>query len=136
MGSANLTYLITGAASGIGAATAELLAERGDRVAIADINLGAADELASRLGADTIALELDITSASGWEVALDETVTRFESLDVLINNAGEWMRERTRLPGNVLASRPAGAPYLFARPLPRPFRVDERVVAGGARERP
>ncbi|MDQ1455769.1 MAG: hypothetical protein QOH28_1389 [Actinomycetota bacterium] len=87
-GSANLTYLITGAASGIGAATAELLAERGDRVVVADINFGAAEELASRLGADTIALELDITSASGWEVALDETVARFESLDVLINNAG------------------------------------------------
>jgi NAD(P)-dependent dehydrogenase (short-subunit alcohol dehydrogenase family) len=119
MGSANLTYLITGAASGIGAATAELLAERGDRVAIADINFGAAEELASRLGADTIALELDITSAAQQSDATPE-----------------WMRERTRLPGNVLASRPAGAPYLFARPLPRPFRVDERVVAGGARERP
>ncbi|MDP9333463.1 MAG: SDR family oxidoreductase [Actinomycetota bacterium] len=87
-GSATLTYLITGAASGIGAATAELLAERGDRVVVADINFGAAEELASRLGPDTIALELDITSASGWEAALDETVARFESLDVLINNAG------------------------------------------------
>jgi NAD(P)-dependent dehydrogenase (short-subunit alcohol dehydrogenase family) len=85
---APVTYLITGAASGIGAATAELLAERGDRVVIADINFRAAEELASRLGPDTIALELDITSERGWEVALDETVARFGSLDVLINNAG------------------------------------------------
>jgi NADP-dependent 3-hydroxy acid dehydrogenase YdfG len=85
---APVTYLITGAASGIGAATAELLAERGDRVVIADINFRAAEDLASRLGPDTIALELDITSERGWEVALDETVARFGSLDVVINNAG------------------------------------------------
>ena len=83
-----MTYLITGAASGIGAATAQLLAGRGDRVVIADVNLGAAEELASRLGPNAVALELDITSERGWEVALDETLARFGTLDVLINNAG------------------------------------------------
>ena len=83
-----MTYLITGAASGIGAATAELLAERGDRVVIADINIGAAEEVANGLGPDTIALELDITSERAWEVALDETVARFGILGVLVNNAG------------------------------------------------
>jgi NAD(P)-dependent dehydrogenase (short-subunit alcohol dehydrogenase family) len=82
------TYLITGAASGIGAATAELLAERGDRVVIADVNFGAAEEHARKLGPHIIALELDITSERGWELALDETVARFDTLDVLINNAG------------------------------------------------
>jgi NAD(P)-dependent dehydrogenase (short-subunit alcohol dehydrogenase family) len=87
-GSAPATYLITGAASGIGAATAELLAGRGDRVTIADINLPAAEALAARLGPDTIALELDITSERAWEAALDETVARFGPLDVLVNNAG------------------------------------------------
>ena len=83
-----MAYLVTGAASGIGAATAELLATRGDRVVIADVNVGAAEEVASRLGPDAIALELDITSESAWEAALDETAVRFGSLDVLINNAG------------------------------------------------
>jgi NAD(P)-dependent dehydrogenase (short-subunit alcohol dehydrogenase family) len=87
-GSASATYLITGAASGIGAATAELLSERGDRVVVADINVAAAGALATRLGPDTIALELDITSERAWEAALDETVARFGALDVLINNAG------------------------------------------------
>jgi NAD(P)-dependent dehydrogenase (short-subunit alcohol dehydrogenase family) len=87
-GSATSTYLITGAASGIGAATAELLAGRGDRVVIADVNVGAAEQVASRLGPDAIAVELDITSESAWEVALDETAARFGSLDVLVNNAG------------------------------------------------
>jgi NAD(P)-dependent dehydrogenase (short-subunit alcohol dehydrogenase family) len=85
---ATATYFITGAASGIGAATAELLAGRGDHVVIADINVDAAENLAKRLGHETIALELDITSEAGWETALDETVARFGSLDVLINNAG------------------------------------------------
>jgi NAD(P)-dependent dehydrogenase (short-subunit alcohol dehydrogenase family) len=87
-GSTTLTYLITGAASGIGAATAELLAKRGDRVVIADINFGAAEQLAERLGADAVALELDITSERAWETALDDAVARFGTLDVLINNAG------------------------------------------------
>jgi len=82
------TYLVTGAASGIGAATAELLAERGDHIVIADINIGAAKALASRLGPEAIAVELDITSESGWERALDEATARFGALDVLINNAG------------------------------------------------
>ena len=87
-GNAPVTFLVTGAASGIGAATAELLAERGDRVVIADINVAAAEALASRLGPDTIALELDVTSEHAWERALDETVARFGALDVLVNNAG------------------------------------------------
>ena len=87
-GSTTSTYLITGAASGIGAATAELLAGRGDRVVIADVNVDAAEQVASRLGPDAVAVELDITSESAWEVALDETAARFGSLDVLVNNAG------------------------------------------------
>ena len=85
---AQATFLITGAASGIGAATTELLVGRGDRVVIADINIGAAEALAARLGPDASAVELDITSEIGWEVALDETVARHGALDVLINNAG------------------------------------------------
>ncbi len=73
---ATATYLITGGASGIGAATAELLAGQ------------AAEALASRLGPDTIAVELDITSENGWEAALDESAARFGVLDVVVNNAG------------------------------------------------
>lgn len=81
------TFLITGAASGIGAATAEMLAERGERVVLADINIAAAEVVAGRLGPNAIALELDITSESGWEAVLDEVESQFGSLDVLINNA-------------------------------------------------
>jgi NAD(P)-dependent dehydrogenase (short-subunit alcohol dehydrogenase family) len=82
------TYLVTGAASGIGAATVELLTGRGDRVVIADIDIAAARALAARLGPNAIAVELDITMETAWEAALDETAARFGALDVLINNAG------------------------------------------------
>jgi NAD(P)-dependent dehydrogenase (short-subunit alcohol dehydrogenase family) len=82
------THLVTGAASGIGAATATLLADRGQRVVITDIDGERATALATTLGPNTIALRLDITSERDWETALDETTARFGALDVLINNAG------------------------------------------------
>jgi NAD(P)-dependent dehydrogenase (short-subunit alcohol dehydrogenase family) len=82
------THLITGAASGIGAATATLLAGRGDRVVITDIEVERAAALAAALGANAIALELDITSEREWEAALNGTEAHFGALDVLINNAG------------------------------------------------
>ncbi len=82
------TYLVTGAASGIGAATARLLAGRGDRVVIADIDIESATALATGLGTNAMAIQLDITSETDWEAALDETVAKLGSFDVLINNAG------------------------------------------------
>ena len=80
-------YLITGAASGIGAATAQLAASRGDRVAIADINDEGAAAAAKAAGSNAVALHLDICSRDQWETALDEVWKRFGRLDVLVNNA-------------------------------------------------
>jgi NAD(P)-dependent dehydrogenase (short-subunit alcohol dehydrogenase family) len=82
------TYLVTGGASGIGAATADLVAGRGDQVVIADIDIPAAEALAARLGPSSIAVDLDVTSERAWEAALDEAAARFGALDVLVNNAG------------------------------------------------
>jgi NAD(P)-dependent dehydrogenase (short-subunit alcohol dehydrogenase family) len=78
---------ITGAASGIGAATAELAATRGYRVVIADINEAGARAVAAKLGDGALAVKLDITSPSQWERALDKTYKAFGRLDVLVNNA-------------------------------------------------
>ncbi len=81
------TLLIAGAASGIGAATARLAAERGHRVVLADIDLAGARTVADEIGDKAVATALDITADDQWERVLDETWARFGGLDVLVNNA-------------------------------------------------
>jgi NAD(P)-dependent dehydrogenase (short-subunit alcohol dehydrogenase family) len=78
--------LITGGASGLGAATAELMTNRGARVAIADINIDAATDLARRL--DGIAVQCDVTDSTQVRASVDTTVREFGALDVMVNNAG------------------------------------------------
>lgn len=78
---------ITGAASGIGAATAALAVTAGYRVVIADINEAGAKALAAKLGDNAMAVKLDITSKMQWERALDKVYKSFGRLDVLVNNA-------------------------------------------------
>jgi NAD(P)-dependent dehydrogenase (short-subunit alcohol dehydrogenase family) len=82
------TVLITGGASGIGKATALLLASQGWKVAIADIDKVGAKLVAKRCGrATAFAVPLDIRSERQWNRALDLGWERFGHLDVLINNA-------------------------------------------------
>ncbi|TWB31056.1 short-subunit dehydrogenase [Nitrospirillum viridazoti] len=80
-------FFITGAASGIGAATARLLASQGHAVMLADINAKGVRDVAASLGSNADAVALDITSPAAWEAALDLTYSRFGTLDVLVNNA-------------------------------------------------
>jgi NAD(P)-dependent dehydrogenase (short-subunit alcohol dehydrogenase family) len=80
-------FLVTGAASGIGAATAKLLIAEGHAVMLADIDYERVKNVAADLGEPAHAIELDIRSPTAWEKALDATVARFGRLDVLINNA-------------------------------------------------
>jgi NAD(P)-dependent dehydrogenase (short-subunit alcohol dehydrogenase family) len=82
------TYLITGAASGIGAALATKLVALGNRVMLADINVEGARQVAAPLGDAGAVVELNIREAAAWERAFDATIERFGGLDVLINNAG------------------------------------------------
>ena len=79
--------LITGAARGIGLEFARAYLREGAQVAIADINLPAAEAAAAQLGAGTIAIRLDVADQTGIDAAVTETVQRMGRIDILINNA-------------------------------------------------
>jgi NADP-dependent 3-hydroxy acid dehydrogenase YdfG len=78
---------ITGAARGIGRATAEALVREGATVAIGDIDLALAERTAKHLGPRATAFALDVTDRASFEQFF-EAVERFGSVDALINNAG------------------------------------------------
>ena len=82
------TALVTGAASGIGLQTSIRLAEEGARVMMTDINLEEGLQQAEKLGTNATFLKLDITEEEEWIPVLDETVKRFDRLDILVNSAG------------------------------------------------
>jgi NAD(P)-dependent dehydrogenase (short-subunit alcohol dehydrogenase family) len=80
--------LVTGAARGLGLATAALFVERGAKVAIADLDGGAAEQAASDLGSGAIGFACDVTKSAEVKAAIDTTVEAFGGLDILVNNAG------------------------------------------------
>ncbi len=82
------TALVTGAASGIGLQTSIRLAEDGARVMMTDINLEKVRQQAEKIDANATFLKLDITEEEEWISVLDETVKRFDRLDILVNSAG------------------------------------------------
>lgn len=80
---------ISGAGSGIGLATARLLARRGWYVGIGDVNAGALATAAAELGeASAWPCRLDVTDPGEWEAALAGFYQRTGRLDLLVNNAG------------------------------------------------
>jgi NADP-dependent 3-hydroxy acid dehydrogenase YdfG len=82
------TAAITGAARGIGRATAEAFLRKGMKVAIGDVDYAAAQQTASELGPSTIALALDVTDRASFAAFLDATEEQLGPVDVLVNNAG------------------------------------------------
>jgi NAD(P)-dependent dehydrogenase (short-subunit alcohol dehydrogenase family) len=83
--------LVTGAARGIGRAIAEVYAEHGARVAVADLLLDEARAVAEGInagGGRAIALQLDVSDPGSVQQAVDATVAEFGRLDILVNNAG------------------------------------------------
>jgi NAD(P)-dependent dehydrogenase (short-subunit alcohol dehydrogenase family) len=80
--------LVTGGASGIGAGIARVLAARGARVAIGDLDPGAAAAAAAGLLGGGLGLRLDVTDRASTDVALGQVEERLGPVDVLVNNAG------------------------------------------------
>lgn len=81
-------FLVTGAGSGLGAATARALAEAGAKVVLADLNVAAGEKLASELGAMTCFVETDVASESSAVNAKNTAISRFGALHGLVNCAG------------------------------------------------
>ena len=79
--------LITGAARGIGRGFAEKYLEEGATVAIADINIDAAEATATQLGKGAYAVPLDVTDQLSIDAALAQVVAKMGKIDILLNNA-------------------------------------------------
>jgi 3-hydroxybutyrate dehydrogenase len=83
--------LVTGAASGIGKRIAEVLADNGAHIAIADINQAAADAAAADIrkrGVKATAVMMDVTREDQVESGVEKTVKDLGSVDILVSNAG------------------------------------------------
>src|SRR5436190_3751702 len=80
--------IVTGGASGIGKATAELFVEEGASVVIADVNSDGGEEVAAKLGEAAAFKRTDVSSADDVQELVDFAVDQFGGLQVMVNNAG------------------------------------------------
>ncbi len=116
--------LVTGAASGIGKATAERLAQAGAKVALADVderNVARVADSIRSAGGNALALRVDVTSEVDWKAGMERVLREWGRLDICVNSAGiafaspipdtrlaDWQRVMsTNLDGVFLGTRQA-----------------------------
>jgi ribitol 2-dehydrogenase len=97
---ATKVVIITGASSGIGAATARLLIQHGAKVALAARSKDKLESLANELGPNALAVPTDVTQAPDVSALIDRTLRHFGRLDALLANAGIY------IPGEVKDGNP------------------------------
>ncbi|MFD7776544.1 SDR family NAD(P)-dependent oxidoreductase [Streptomyces sp. NPDC059753] len=135
--------LVTGASSGIGAATARLLAEQGAAVALVARRKDRLDGLAAEItkaGGAALAVGADITDRAQAEAAVQQTIEQFGRLDILVNNAGlmllgpvvgadptEWERMIAVNVQGLLHTTHAALPHLLKAAEEGPRRVADIV---------
>ena len=89
----NSVFLVTGGASGLGAASARMSAENGGKVVIADMQAEAGEKLAKELGGRFV--KTDVVSEAEGKAAVERAAKEFGGLHVLVNCAGIALAERT-----------------------------------------
>ncbi len=83
--------IVSGAASGMGAATARRFAKEGAKVVVADMLEGDGRKVAAEIVAANgagVFMTLDVTNEADWKRLVDDTIARYGKLDILVNNAG------------------------------------------------
>lgn len=83
--------IVTGAASGLGAATAKLFGQEGAKVIVTDRDVDEGAAVAEEIvaaGGEALNLKLDVTSEADWESAVSEIMSAYGQIDILVNNAG------------------------------------------------
>lgn len=128
--------IVTGAAGGLGASIARTFAARGASVAIADIDLVAAEAVAALIEADggiAVPVRLDVASADDWQHAVRSLVERWGGVDILVNNAAIAsglirIEDRTPQDWDRIMAINAKGPFLGTRALIPIMRAD----GGGA----
>jgi meso-butanediol dehydrogenase / (S,S)-butanediol dehydrogenase / diacetyl reductase len=130
--------IVTGAAHGIGRATAVRLAAEGASVAVADVDLAAAEQVVGELAVPGIAVECDITSRASVDAAVAATVERFGRLDVLAQVAGHNLANREAVePGDAQWAKQydftfTGAVRCIEAALPHLVTTEGAVVLVGS----
>jgi NAD(P)-dependent dehydrogenase (short-subunit alcohol dehydrogenase family) len=84
----NKVALVTGGGSGIGESTSLLLAERGAKVVVADMNLENAERVAAKIGADAIAVKGNVAEPADTVKMVEVAIKTFGALHIAVNNAG------------------------------------------------
>jgi len=136
--------LVTGASSGIGAATAIELAQHGAKVAVAARRRDRLTDLAARIadvGSEALVLETDVTAEDEARAAVAATTERFGRLDTVVANAGvmllgpiedapvqEWERMIDLNIRGLLFTAHAALPHLLAAAADAPRRVADLVL--------
>lgn len=80
--------IVTGGASGLGAATVEMLHQNGAKVMIADLNVDGAEALVEKLGDGAVCCKVDVTNTEEVQACIQQTRETFDAIHILVNCAG------------------------------------------------